>query len=277
MKSNALAVAGGDVDRLIDPWWSRWIGMHWAFRRNAVAYWCACGSVQPVKLRAVLGIESDAPLDIVIFYRELVCTLTPEYELAHKIVAATPEPERKQIKRFFAGQMAFSQAEGNTRTIAQLIETVTRPAGLPRMWPTDDSDTGRIASSRTVFDGLRRANTMRTPPSDDNNEDAPEETGKTPLLFISEECPKLIRVIPRLQADDKTPEDAARTGNLQDDIWEACKNSFREYPQILQSEPYEVRRWRFINRTSDPMQQRLDMIKFDDRNKSRSRMPKRYR
>lgn len=274
MNNQAPSLPTGDIDRLIDPWWNRWIGMHWGFRRNAVAFWCASGSVQCHKLRGILDIDSSTALDVVIFYRELVCTLTPEYQLAHLLVDLTPRAERKQIKRFFAGNLVFSQPEGNTRTIAQLIETVTRPAGLPRLWPTDDSDAGRIASSRTVFDGLRRTTTLRAPQIED---ELPEENSKTPLLFISEACPKLIRTIPRLQADEKEKEDVRKVGNQQDDIWEACKNAFREYPQILASEPLDVRRWREINRTSDPLQQRLNMIEFDHKNKQKSRMPRRFR
>lgn len=260
----------------MDPWWSRWIGMHWGFRRHSVVFWCACGSIQPDKLRGVLRIDSPSPLDVVIFYREFICTLIPEYELANQIVKATPLAERKHIRRFYAGNLVFSRPEGNTKTIAQLIETVTRPAGLPKLWPTDDSDQGRVASSRAVFDGLRRTTTLRAPRDEDVDDDPKEEISRTPLLFISESCPKLIRTMPRLQADEKEKEDVRQVGNQQDDIWEACKNAWREYPQIVSSEPYEVRRWREIHKTNDPLQQRLNMIQFDYKNKSRSRIPKRF-
>lgn len=272
-----------ETDQLTEHWWSVWIGMHWGFRRHAAVYWACHGFISPEKAWDVLRIDTPVSLDTVIFYRELVEDLVPEYNLAQLIAEATPEPERRVIRHIYAGNNAFEHAENSSRTIAELMNERLVASRLPKLRPTDDGPSSRIPSFRMMADAFRR--TVSMPRGEaarlhrlgicscyqatgevcvfDGEDPEPSPT-KTPLLFISADCPKLIATIPALiSVDPKVPEDVNRVGTVQDDIFEAAKNTFREYPAIAQSEPYAIRRKRAIDAGLDPMQQRRNMVDFD--------------
>ena len=67
-----------------------WSAMHWGFRRPAYVLWCAAGRIAADEARAVLGIDTYHPIDMVLFYREMVKELTPDRELARMIVDVMP-------------------------------------------------------------------------------------------------------------------------------------------------------------------------------------------
>lgn len=249
----------GEIDRLVKHWWTCWLGMHWGFRKHAVVYWVCTGTISPVEAFQVLGIPTPNPLDIVIFHRELAVQQIPEYDLAREIIRMTPIPERKELSRFFAGHNVFECGEGSTRTIAQLIDDVTVPAGFPKIRLTDDGIASRIPSARMVFDGLRRTFNMR-------GETPQREPGVTPLIFISAECPELISALPTLISDPKRPEDSMSVGTLQDEVWEACKNSYRDYLSVRAQAPLEVRRRQAIELASTPTGKYMNLLKFDHEN-----------
>lgn len=256
--TNSLAVASSELDRLVRPWWTCWAAMQWAFRRHACVYWCCHGEVSARESNAILGTEVSYPVSVVIFYRELVETLIPEHELAKKIVDMTPKPERAHLSRFYAGNNAFDQGEGSMRAIHRLIDEVTVPAGMPRLRLTDDGPKSNVATARMVFDGLRKTYAVRS-------DHPPATRGETPLLLVSAECPRLIETLPGLEADLKNPEDVRQIGTVQDDVWAACCNAYRDYPSVVAGKPIEVLRMEAINRSDDPTQRYLNHLEFDGR------------
>lgn len=269
MSAELAPLSSSEIDRLAKFWWTCWVGMHWGFRRHAAVYWCCTGTISPYEAWGVLGIVHPHPLDVVIFYRELVRTQLPEFDLATMILEMTPEPERKQILRFCAGKAVFETGEGSGKSIAQIIDPVTRAGKLPKLRVTDDGPLSRVPSFRMIFEGLRRTTVMRGP-------DPPPEKSDTPLLFISADCPELISALPSLiSTDPKNPEDVTRTGTIQDDIFEAAKNCYRDYPSIQRAEPYMIRRQKAIDSASDETGKRLNMLQFDHNNKQRRRVKRR--
>lgn len=262
-------LSASELDRLSSWWWTCWMGMHWGFRRHACVYWCCTGKVSPFMAESVLGINVSYSFDIVVFYRELVVNLIPEYDLAKKIVAAIPKQERRHISRFFAGKNVFETGNDVTRSIHELIDEVTVPAGLPALFPTDDGPVSRVPSFRMVFEGLRRTHSMRTNPPQHPDSNAP-------LLFISAECPELISAMPSLEYDKKNEEDVALVGTKQDDIWMGCCNAYRNYPSVSSEAPVEVRRLEAINQASTQQGKYMNFLKFnadfmDDKPRPRKR------
>lgn len=262
-------VASRDIDRLTRPYWTCWAAMHWGFRVPACCLWACHGQITAREAQTILGANVDYPLDLIIFYRELVRDLVPENELAHQIVNATPEPERKHLSRFYAGNSAFAQGKGSMRAIHKLIDEVTVPAGMPRLRLTDDGSGSRVATARMVFDGLRQTITVR-------GENPPQKPRETPLLLISDDCPNLISTIPGLEFDPKNPEDVISFGNIKDSVWAAAGNAYRDYPSVVSGKPIEVLRAEAVNKSDDPTQRNINLMKFnEDFDGSQSRPRKR--
>lgn len=247
------------LNAVIRPWWSIWAGLYWGFRKHACVLWCCAGRVDARLAHVALGIDTYAPVDVVVFYRELLVELTPEKELAQMIVDSMPLKERRHMKkRIYTGRQAFEAGEGR-RTIAQLMNEVLAPNYL-RLRESDDSDKTRIADSRNFAEGLRQSITLRS------GEEPLLKTNRTPLILMSHECPSLIETIPSLESDDKRQEDTKIVSNEQDSIWEAAKTCFREYPHVIGAIPAIVKRQQAIAKGFTPMQRYLNMIEFDNRN-----------
>lgn len=254
--------------RVCRSWWQIHAGLHWGFRKSACVLWCCTGRVPVDFAYEALGIEAITPVDVVVFYRELVKELIPEKELAQMIVDVMPRNERKHMKRFFAGKQVFEAGE-NRRTIAHLINEVFVPNYLPRLRESDDSKDTRVADGRNFAEGIRRTIVMRS-------EDPPMGPNKTPLILISSECSQLIETIPALESDrDKNPEDTKIVGNEQDSIWEAAKTCFRECPSIAGGVPNYVKRQQFIEKGITMQQRFLNAIEFDRKNTRPARITKR--
>lgn len=270
--STAIAVSpiisDSIMGHVVRPWWTCWASLHWGFREFACVLWCCQGRVPVNVAYEHLGIESFHPVDIVVFYRELVQQLIPEKELAQMIVDVMPKNERKHLKRFYAGKQVF-EAGDNYRTIAHLVNEVFVPNYMPRLRESDDSKDTRVADGRNFAEGLRRTIAMRS-------DDPPMDQSKTPLIFISEECPQLIETIPALESDrDKNPEDTKVVGNEQDSIWEAAKTCFRECPSVVGGIPAHIRRQMAIAKGLTPQQMFLNAIEFDRKNSRPQRIIKR--
>ncbi len=269
MSMDLTAISTSKIDRLVEYWWTAWVSMHWGFWRNSVVYWCCSGQVSPARARAILEIDIAYPIDVVIFHRELVTSQLPEHDLAKLIVDMTPKPEREVLVRFVAGKNAFERGEGATNSISQLIDEVTIPAGMPRLRMTDDGPSSRIASARMLFDAMRRNYALM-------GDNPPEKQDKGPAIFISSECPELISAIPSLMQNPKDEEDTDPTSPLQEDVFSAAKNAFRDYPSIRAAAPIEVLRKEAMDRAVTPTGQYMNMLKFDHDQTSQKRRVRRH-
>lgn len=257
MNSLSTEVAATAIDQLTRPWWTCWAALQWGFRSHAVCLWACHGQITAREAQTILGANVDYPLSLIIFYRELIKDLTPEHALAKLIVEATPKPERSHLARFYAGNSVFSQGKGSMRAIHKLIDEVTVPAGMPKLRLTDDGTESRVATARMVFDGIENSNLVR-------GDNPPPRPRETPLLLISEECPNLIATIPGMSFDPKNPEDVISFGNMKDSIWSAVGNAYRDYPSVVAGKPVEVLRAEAVNRSDDPTQRSINLMKFNE-------------
>jgi hypothetical protein len=251
-------VALTDIDRLARPWWTCWAALHWGFRAHACCLWACHGEISAREAQTVLGANVTYPLSLVIVYRELVREMVPENELAKMIVDVTPKPERYHLSRFVSGHSVFAQSkDSRIRPIHTLIDDVTVPAGFPRLRISDDSQATGVTTVRMVFDGLRNSLTVR-------GDDPPKEKRNTPLLLISSDCEHVISTIPGLEFDPKDPENARSVGTKKDSVWGALGNLYRDYPSIVSGKPIEVLRSEAVNKSDDPTQRHINLLKFNE-------------
>lgn len=267
MNSLSTEVAASAVDQLTRSYWTCWSAINWGFRSSACCLWACHGQVTAREAQSILGARVTYPLDLIIFYRELVCELVPEHELARRIVEATPTPERSHLSRFYGGNSVFAQGQGSMRAIHKLIDEVTVPAGMPKLRLTDDGPLSRVATARMVFDGLGNSNLVR-------GDTPPVKPRETPLLLISEECPNLIATLPGLGFDPKNPEDVITFGNMKDSVWAAVGNAYRDYPSVVAGKPIEVLRAEAVNKSDDPTQRSINLLKFNEEFESNSVRPR---
>lgn len=153
------------------------------------------------------------------------------------------------------------------RAIHKLIDEVTVPAGMPKLRLTDDGPLSRVATARMVFDGLGNSNLVR-------GDTPPVKPRETPLLLISEECPNLIATLPGLGFDPKNPEDVITFGNMKDSVWAAVGNAYRDYPSVVAGKPIEVLRAEAVNKSDDPTQRSINLLKFNEEFESNSVRPR---
>lgn len=264
MKSLSTEVTADAIDRITRPWWTTWAAIHWSFRNHACCLWACHGEITPHEARSILGANIHYPLSLIIFYRELVTNLTPENAFARMIIDVTPKPERSHLSRFYAGNNVFTQGHGSMRAINKLIDEVTVTAGMPILRLTDDSANSRIATARMVFDGIENSNAVRgeTPPV--NPADPTTNPRETPLFLISKDCPNLMATIPGMGFDPKNPEDVITFGNMKDSVWAAVGNAYRDYPSVVAGKPIEVLRAEAVNRSDDPTQRNINLLKFNE-------------
>jgi hypothetical protein len=267
MSSNVAVVSDSQLNQLARSYWQIWAGMHWGFRKHACVLWCCAGQISADRAYSVLGIDTFTPIDLVIFYRELVCELVPEQEMASLIVKAMPLPERKHMKRFYAGLQVFEAAR-DKQSIARLMNEVFVVNFLPRLRESDDSEQNRISDGRRFAEGLRRTRVMRS-------DDPPMTASKTPLILIAESCVDLIKTLPSLEYDEKNKEDTKVVGNEQDSIWEAAKTCFRECPSVVGGIPRHIKRQMAIEKGLTPQQRYLNAIEYDRKYSQPARIIKR--
>ena len=163
--------------------------------------------------------------------------------MATLIVNMTPASERAQ--RFKVGPDVFAERRGVQHTIAEQMEAVTGPAGLPQMERADAGPGSRVASARMVYDGFRRSSSVRS-------ESPPADPETTPLLLIGPDCPQLQKSIPILIRDPKRLEDVLKLQTMEDDAFDGFKYGYAAWQEALSQAPREVRRQELFERCDAP-------------------------
>lgn len=268
------------VDKLAQYWWTVWMGGDWGFGHFAAVYWACTGKISPKVAWEQLQIDTDWPIDIVIIYRELVAQRMAEPDLARKIVEMTPEPERGELRKFVMGSDVFITDRKSPHTIAELIDAVTVPAGLPRIFPAQDKSGSRVINARIMYEMLRRTTSMR---SDNPPREQPDEK-TAPLVFFSAECPQVIASIPLLlsDAEDGKPDDVKKLETLADDCFDGAKYTLAEYLTVKDQAPREVRRHERFEQSgtkAETVEERntsryIAMLKFDEDEMQSDRRPR---
>jgi hypothetical protein len=148
-----------------------------------------------------------------------------------------------------------------------------------------DQPGSRVINARIMYEGLRRTASMRSPRP-------PKDPEKTPLVFISAECPQLISAIPMLIADEDKPDDVLKLETVADDCFDAAKYLLAEWLSVKDQAPREVRRAEAMDNAAHEAAQRryvepvdlraaentaryMRMLKFDDEEHQQERRGRR--
>lgn len=221
------------VNELIQPWWTRWMGQDWGFGDHAAHYWFASGKVKPSDWMRHFGGKTEYAMDIVIAYREHVISNRAEADLATDIVAMTEAWERKQIQRFFLSQDAFGQRArqgGNT-----VGETFTKVLTRYQMPSPETADQNRVMGWRFMYNCLRQANLVGTNISE-------ERSKQGPAFFISAECPQAIAGIPMaIRAEDDVDDVERVAGAIWEDVTDGLRYGLHTMLNPKTKAPMDVR------------------------------------
>lgn len=226
-----------EAERIIKPWWPHWTAMDWGMAHAAVKLWGATGKLAPKDFEEILGGTADMPVDVVVVYRELVKTETPEGDFAMEAIDMTPPEERKRLVRSFIPDDMF-QRKGSQETVGELFSRIWTRNGMPTPEPADRE---RINGWRVLYNGFRQTTALRGSHVDT------ERAKQGPLLLVSANCPQVISAIPMLIRDPKRLEDVLKTEQIADDVADALRYLYKSmlYPgkkpeQLVKQEVYEA-------------------------------------
>ncbi len=251
-------ISRGLAERLIQPWWMRWMSLDWGYGHHSACFWAAAGKVAPDVARELLGIDITETREALIVYRELVVNQTPEHDLAQRIVDLTPERERSEIRRWFVDSMVFGEERRVDRTIADIMQAVTKPAGLCKM---EAAIKDRIAGARTVHDCFRRTSALRTNTAD---------VGSGPILLIADSCPALMSALPVLICDPDRVEDVLKLETIEDDVWDGFRYLIESWIKAKPQAPMDVRAKELYNSVEDPTTRAIRMKEFTLKEQART-------
>ena len=202
------------LERLVKLWWTRWIGLDWGFGHNSACIWFTRGKVSPGDFSAVFGKQVPYPVDLVIAYRELVVSETPEEDLARRIADMTPLAERPLVQRIFLSPDAV--ALKSAHTIQERMDAEWRKAGLVG---SEEADWDRIGGWRLMYSGFKATGSIMA--------ETPVQEPDQPVLMVSAECAEVIMAIPLLARDPDNLEDVLKTNTVADDVADGFRYGYK--------------------------------------------------
>jgi hypothetical protein len=245
------------VQQLIQPWDVRWLSQDWGKSHYCVTEWHAVTQVSPERARKILGWSVEKPFRAIVTYRELVVNELSSPDVAVAIASATPESERKQLKRFFLSPDAFGDRDSDNTT-ADNLGAGLRRAGMPEPEP---ADTERAGGWMLLYDLMRETKRHA-------------ETGGDCWL-IGAECPVLLESIPLLMRDPKDLDVVLKTdkgaARLEQDSAESARYGLKSFLAPKTKPPLDVQATEVYNGISDPHNRALAMRQFYAKN---SRQPR---
>ena len=250
------------VNRIVKPWWTRWMAQDWAFAEHDCHLWFVTGRLKPSEWADIFGGSCEWPMDVVIIYRELVTINRAEADLANDIADNTPQWERPLIREFYLSQDAFGQKarQQGDNTVGQQFASIMHRHGLPEPRTADQN---RITGWRFMYNCIRQA-ALRGANIDS------ERAKQGPALFVSVECPQVIDNIPQAVRDEKNPEDIARiAGALWEDVTDAVRYGLKSKLDPKQTAPVAVRASELSQSIEDPTNRALAMLHFREAEKQR--------
>jgi phage terminase large subunit len=123
-------LSADDCQRIIQPWWTRWISVDWGFKHHSAIHWHATGKVNEQ--------------DVVITYRELLLNKTSEGALAEEIAARTSD---EKIRRVFLSPDAFAERTSANTIASKFGDTLGRYS-IPS---PDKADDDRVGGWRLLY------------------------------------------------------------------------------------------------------------------------------
>lgn len=210
---------------IFEDWQDRWISIDWGFQHHCVVLWFARVRIRD-PLADILR-DGRKTRNIIIVYRELVLRKMNEYDLAEKICEknwSTAE-DFDRIQSIYLSPDRFGDDKPE-HSIAENMGDVFAENGLPRPERANNSRVDGWRLTYTLFD------------MDD--------------LAILDRCTDTIESIPKLQRDEKDPEDAAKEGSdLFLDVCESLRYGVMSYASA-QAKPKELEFAEELEKIKDP-------------------------
>ncbi len=259
-KTNVLPV---DLcQRIIKPWWPRWLAIDWGFSHYAACGWCASGLLSIEEIAGYFGVTARAPVRVLIFYREAVVSDTPEPDLARLLAALTPDAEKREIRYSFIGHDAFAK-RGSANTIAEQMDPILQKAALPRLCRADIDRVGGWRLLFNCFAAARRLRAWTTGVFEERTEDPP-------ALFVSAACTEVISAVPLLMCDYDpitnprgNPQDVRKIpGQIEDDVADMLRYSVKSYLSAEPNLPPEVSLLETYEKYQDPTSRAMAMLRL---------------
>lgn len=227
-----LVLSEAQEERLIQPWWKRWLSHDPGFVHHAAVQWWASGKVTPQRFRECFDIEVGESHNVVVVYRNLTETEKEEADLVRMMAAITPASEIPRISRYFLGQDAWEK-DSKGHSPKDMIADEARRQGLP--YP-EQPDNNRIGGWRFLYAMMKKTVDVMegkcrpTRSAEDEDYDGDEAVGgysvNTPLLLISSRCTDVLDAIPMAVRDNKHPgraEDVMKLPTKADDVLDCLR------------------------------------------------------
>jgi hypothetical protein len=153
--------------------------------------------------------------------------------------------------------------------VAEQLEDVFRPHGLPIPQPADDD---RIGGWRLLYNGFRQTCALRGETVD------PERASQGPLLLVSANCPEVISAIPILTRDNQHPgklEDVLKTNTKHDDVGDCLRYGYKSMLSPRSKPPRDVEIQAIYRQYPDPTARARAMAEFQQLEQNRRRTTQR--
>lgn len=259
------------VNRIVKPWWKRWLATDWGFSHYAATGWFASGVLSPEEVLNLFGVHAQTSVRVVIMYREAVCSDVPEPDLAKLIVNMTPESERREIRQHFIGHDAFAK-RGSANTVAEQMDP---ELSRGRLQPLQHADIDRVGGWRLLYNCWASARRLRTWPKDQPFLQHAEDM---PALFVSAACAETIQAIPMLICDEDNPQDVRKIpGAIEDDIGDMVRYGLKSYLSARSDRPNDIVAAETYERYQDPTARSMAMLRLSVEQAKQDRMVRRRR
>jgi hypothetical protein len=193
------------AEKIIRPWDQRWLSTDWGKTHYCSTHWHGKSLMSPKEIRETLGWIVPKPLNVVSTYRRMIVNEQTSTQVGKALVAATPNREREQLKRYYFSPEQFGERDSEN-TVPILIGNELRPYGMPDPEMADNSRKPGWELMSTLLNNTRvwaTAPELRT-------EEMLAEAGDT-VWVISSECPELLDAIPHLMRNVKDLDDVVKT------------------------------------------------------------------
>ncbi len=287
-----LILTAAQQERLIQPWWTRWMAHDDGFVHHASIGWATSGKVSPKLFADVFGVEIKEAVTVVVVYRCLTEAEIEPGELIRKARRLTRLDEAKTMSRYFLSVDAWekdsrghSVAEEIARELQRVEKVPYKDRELEVTFPyPEQADNARIGGWRYMYAVMKKTNDVldgcMNPSRQDDDFDS-EGGGysiNTPLLFISGECQDVIESVPMAIRDDQHAgrhEDVLKMPTKADDVNDQLRYLLKSMLNPKAQAPFAVRaqeKWQDMG-SADLTLKAIQMRKMeaDERKKSGGR------
>lgn len=263
--------------RIIKPWWPRWLAIDWGFSHYAACGWATSGLLTVEEIADYFGVQATAPVRVLLVYREAVVCDTQEPDLARLLSAMTPDPEKRELRYIFIGHDAWAK-RGSANTVVEQMDPIFQKAGMPRLCRADIDRVGGWRLLYNCFASARRFRLSGGSPFEEHTEDPP-------ALFISGACTEIQSAVPLLMSDYDpitnprgNPQDVKKVaGQVEDDVGDMLRYAIKSYLTAEPGLPKDVAMQETYQKYQDPTARAMAMLRLNEKNEKKEYIRRRRR